>query len=222
LHGTGWIGGAVLAAFFVSSSLVSRLEAGAPPKQLDPKSARRDLWQVYANGGMAALGALLPADIALRMWLLTGSLAAAAADTWATSVGVTSKVPPRLLWSGRTVLAGTNGAVTLRGNLGAIVGALVVSASGAIGAGLPLLLPLGTLIGFAGMLVDSFLGAVFQGRFHCIQCDQASEWRTHRCGSPTVRTGGVTWLNNDAVNFLACSFAASASWIAWLLFSPAR
>ena len=57
LHGTGWEGGGVLAAFFVSSSLVSR---GAPrPPGLDPKGDRRDHRQVLANGGVAAAAALL-------------------------------------------------------------------------------------------------------------------------------------------------------------------
>jgi uncharacterized membrane protein len=45
--GTGWSGGAVLAAFFVSSSAVGRL---APRPALDVKGERRDAWQVGANG----------------------------------------------------------------------------------------------------------------------------------------------------------------------------
>ena len=57
LVGTGWAGGAVLAAFFVSSSAIGRLAPA--PAGLDPKGERRDPWQVAANGGPAALGALL-------------------------------------------------------------------------------------------------------------------------------------------------------------------
>ncbi|HEY5939718.1 MAG TPA: DUF92 domain-containing protein, partial [Gemmatimonadales bacterium] len=57
LRGTGWQGGAVLAAFFISSNLVSRVGPRSTPAGLDPKPDRRDPWQVYANGGAAALGA---------------------------------------------------------------------------------------------------------------------------------------------------------------------
>jgi uncharacterized protein (TIGR00297 family) len=215
LHGTGWNGGAVLAAFFISSNLVSRVGFVGLPAELDPKSDRRDLWQVYANGGPAALAAVAPVDPNLRIWLVTASLAAAAADTWATSIGVHSRTPPRLLWSGRTVAPGTSGGITAAGSSGALAGALIVSGVGAIAAGNLLLVPAGTLIGFLGMLVDSLVGGILQGRFHCPRCNQASEWRVHRCGSSTVRRAGFGWLNNDGVNFLATALATGAAWLAW-------
>jgi uncharacterized protein (TIGR00297 family) len=216
LHGTGWQGGAVLAAFFVSSNLVSRLRPRVTPSGLDPKGDRRDLWQVYANGGAAALGAGLGLlDSALGIWLVTATLAAAAADTWATSLGVWSPVPPRLPWSGRTVPAGTNGGMTLIGSAGGAAGALIVAGTGAIVVDMPVLLPVGTLIGFFGMVADSTLGALLQGRFHCPACDTASEWRVHRCGAATIREGGMAWLNNDAVNFAATALAGCAAVGVW-------
>jgi uncharacterized protein (TIGR00297 family) len=217
LHGSGWAGGAVLAAFFISSNLVSRATGRALHTDLDPKGDRRDHWQVYANGGPAALATLLAPSPSLAIWLVTASLAAAAADTWATSIGARSGVPPRLLWSGRTVPAGTSGGVTLAGSAGAVAGAAVVAATGALSTGLPFLFPAATLIGFAGMLADSLLGGVLQGRFHCPRCDQPSEWRVHRCGSATVRRAGLAWLNNDGVNFLATALAACAGLAAWRL-----
>ena len=51
LYGTGWQGGAVLAAFFISSNVGSRLFP-PPPTLLDPKGDRRDPWQVLANGAL--------------------------------------------------------------------------------------------------------------------------------------------------------------------------
>lgn len=211
LWGTGWAGGAVVAVFFVSSNLVSRIGAPRTPAGLDPKGDRRDLRQVYANGGVAAIGALAGlADISLGIWLVTTTLAAAAADTWATSMGARSRIAPRLMAFGPTVLPGTSGGMTLVGSAAAAAGALVVAATGAASARMPLLLPAATLIGFAGMVTDSALGAFLQGRFHCPRCDELSEWRVHRCGTPTIRRGGFSWLDNDWVNFLATVFAAGA------------
>jgi uncharacterized protein (TIGR00297 family) len=216
LHGTGWSGGAVLAAFFVSSNLVSRIGPLVSYPRVDAKGDRRDGWQVFANGGAAALVALIgSASGDLRMWLVTGSLAAAAADTWATSVGAHSRVPPRLLWSGRVVAPGSSGGVTLAGSAGAALGAVLVSGVGAFVSGTALLLPAGTLIGFLGMMVDSAAGGALQGRFHCLRCNEASEWRVHRCGSETEWRAGVRWLTNDGVNFIATACAAGAAWVAW-------
>lgn len=184
----------------------------------DPKGERRDHWQVYANGGIAALGALAGfarSSPGLGLWLVTTALAAAAADTWATSTGRFSPTPPRLLGLGQIVPPGTNGGMTATGSAGALAGALLVAATGAFAAEAPLLLPAATLIGFLGMVADSALGARLQGRFTCPACRQPSEWRTHRCGAPTVHQGGVRWLTNDGVNFLATALAGALGLAAW-------
>ena len=214
LFGTGWSGGAVLAAFFVSSNLVSRVAPA--PQQTDAKGERRDAWQVYANGGPAAFLALsASSDIELRFWLMTASLAAAAADTWATSIGARSRVPPRLLWSGQPVPPGTSGGVTAIGNLAGIAGAAIVAGTAAFFARDAALFAAGTLIGFLGMLIDSLIGGRLQGRFWCVRCDQPSEWRVHRCGSRTAWKAGVVWLNNDGVNLIATAVAGALALAVW-------
>jgi uncharacterized membrane protein len=206
LIGAGWAGGAVLAAFFVSGSVVSSGE-------------RRDERQVLANGGPAAAGALLGIlDPGLGLWIVTGSLAGAAADTWATGIGARSPTPPGLLYFGPRVAAGTSGGMTALGTAGAAAGAVLVAAVGALAGGKPALLPLGTLVGFAGMVADSALGALWQGRFRCPACEQATERRVHRCGARTEHEGGLRWLDNDAVNLGATLFAAvlaAAAWFCW-------
>jgi uncharacterized protein (TIGR00297 family) len=217
LLGTGWPGAAVLIVFFISSSLVSRITPPLP--RSDAKGHRRDQWQVLANGGPAALAALLGYDHpVLALWIVTGSLASAAADTWATSIGSLARTAPRILVGWRSVPPGTGGGVTVLGTSGAVVGAFLVAAAGSLAGGGAHLLAAGTMIGFAGMLVDSVLGATLQGRFFCPRCELPSEWRVHRCGQETVRKGGLAWFNNDGVNLAATSVAgglAAAAWAAW-------
>lgn len=215
LYGTGWSGGAVLAAFFVSSNLLSRLLPPTRISELDAKSDRRDAWQVLANGGPAALAVLLSDDIGLKLWLVTASLAAAAADTWATAVGGHSRGPTRLLSSGVVVPPGTSGGVTPAGAIGAALGAMLVAGVGALALGRSSLLAAGTLIGFLGMVLDSYAGSRVQGRFHCLHCNQPSEQRVHRCGHRTERRAGVSWLSNDGVNLLATTVAVAAGWASW-------
>jgi uncharacterized protein (TIGR00297 family) len=221
LGGTGWQGGAVLAAFFISSNLVSRVLPQPSSIRTDAKSDRRDHWQVYANGAAAAAGGVAGfADERLGLWLVTATLSAAAADTWATSAGVLSRVPPRMLGIGRRVPAGSSGGMTVAGCAAAAGGALLVAGTGAIASGTLILLPAGTLIGFVGMVADSILGALVQGRFRCPACGVASEWRVHRCGAGTIREGGMAWLNNDGVNLAATALAGCAALGLWPWLAP--
>lgn len=216
LQGAGWPGAAVLGAFFILSSALGRIPGGRVAAVGDAKGERRDAWQVLANGASAALGAALAgSDLRLAVWVVTGSLAAAGADTWATAIGSRSRTPPRLLFIGRPVSAGTNGGMTLLGTAGAVAGAAVISAVGGFTVGMPGLVLWGAAIGVAGMALDSILGATLQGRFHCPVCAADSEWRVHRCGSRTTRTGGWAWLTNDGVNAVTTAAAALAGWLAW-------
>lgn len=215
LGGAGWPGAAALGAFFISGSAIGRILQGGPVTG-DAKGERRDAWQVLANGGWAALGASIASGRAdLALWIVTGSLAAAGADTWATASGRMSRVPPRLLHFGRPVPAGTNGGMTVPGTAGAVLGAGVVSGAAGLAAGQPRLVLWGILVGTAGMVVDSILGATLQGRFHCPSCGADSERRLHQCGSRTRCTGGLPWLTNDGVNALATAAGAIAGWLAW-------
>jgi uncharacterized protein (TIGR00297 family) len=214
LLGAGWTGGAVLLAFFLPTSLVSRLAPRRTPALLDAKGDRRDPWQVLANGGAAAGAALLLVGAPAALWAVTGALAVAAADTWATAIGAGSAAPPRLLLVGRTVPAGTSGGMTARGTLGALIGAAVTAAAALPVVGVQLVAA-GTLIGVIGMLLDSWLGAALQGRFHCPVCARASEWPRHHCGAITLHRGGLPWLTNDWVNGLATLLGAWAGWWAW-------
>ncbi len=215
LLGGGWGAGAVLLAFFVAGSSVSRILRQVPT-DLDAKGDRRDPWQVLANGGAAALGAWLARDHGgLPLWIITASLASAAADTWATAWGIGSEQPPRSILTGQSLPRGTSGGITRRGTLGGAVGGMVVAVVGALAGGGAALCAAATVIGAAGMLFDSVLGAAAQGRFRCPACHQPSERRIHRCGSETLQEGGWAWLGNDGVNALATSAAAVAGGLAW-------
>ena len=166
----------MLLAFFVSSSLLST------------KQARRNERQVLANGGIAALAALM------GNWTsFVGALAAANADTWATEIGRFSPTSPRLITNGARVPAGTDGGMTLLGTAGGIAGAVFM-------AGLGVVLPQGVapghphpgwfvtavaIAGIVGMLVDSLLGATVQGK--------------------------ARWMNNDAVNLAATLTGAACA-----------
>jgi uncharacterized protein (TIGR00297 family) len=216
LTGAGWWGGVALLTFFVGSSGVSRLCPDPAVERGEAKGGARDAGQVLANGGAPALGALLALlTPGASLWVVTIGLAAAAADTWATSFGGLSRTPPRSILSGAPVPAGTSGGVTLRGTLGGVVGAATLAAIGWLATRDPRAALGALLIGTAGMLFDSFLGALAQGRFRCDHCSVTTERAVHRCGTRTVQIGGIRWLTNDGVNAFATCAATAAGWWWW-------
>jgi uncharacterized protein (TIGR00297 family) len=152
VYGFGWRGFGLLLAFFVSSSLLS-------------DRTTRNARQVIANGGIAALAALLGSWVAF-----SGALAAATSDTWASEIGRHSRKPPRLITNGTPVPAGTDGGITLLGTAGGIAGALFIAVLARV------LVPGGFLMavavaGIAAMLLDSLLGATLQGRLRWLDND---------------------------------------------------
>lgn len=217
LWGTGWPGGLVLGAFFGPSTLVGRI-ALAKRRTTDAAAERRGAKQVFANGGVAAAGALLTHwQPGLGFTVLTTALAAAAADTWATSIGAFSSTDPRLLLGGGRVPRGTSGGVSLLGTIGAGAGAVVVAGTSALVAGNARMLLLGGTIGVLGMLLDSVLGSAVQARFACTSCGRTGEKRRCECGSRTRVISGIPWLDNDGVNGVATLSAAGAGALAWWL-----
>lgn len=150
--GLGWRGVVLLFAFFISGSLLTRLAGGA--------GGRRNYRQVLANGGLAALAALLGS------WpLAAGALAAATADTWATEIGAFSPHSPRLITSWRAVAPGTDGGITLLGTVGGAAGACFLAGLTALlFAPPPAAFRVVIGAGLVGMFADSLLGATVQGR----------------------------------------------------------
>jgi len=214
----GPAGLAILTAFFVPSSLLSRLLPA--PAAGDAKGDRRDAAQVLANGGPAAAAALLECcRPGLGLWSAAAALAAASADTWATAVGVWSRRPPRSILDGSVVAPGTSGGVTLPGTAAGVLGALAVGVTVGMTSAGGRAAVAATLLGAAWMLGDSILGAAAQARFHCPACGVATERPVHRCGVPAAHTGGWRWLTNDGVNLLATLGAALDGALAWWLFS---
>lgn len=209
----GRTGGLALVGFFLSSSLLSKLfrTQKADVEADYAKTGTRDFAQAMANGGVAALAALLlgvTGDLRF-MGALLGGLAAANADTWATELGVLSRTPPRLITTFKQASPGTSGAISLVGTLAAAGGAAFVGLVAALTQGRYWsLLPWLAVGGTVGALVDSLLGATLQGVYWCPTCEKETERPVHRCGTRTVLARGFEWLGNDQVNLLATAVGA--------------
>jgi uncharacterized protein (TIGR00297 family) len=209
----GWGWAALLIGFFISGTLLSRYKADRKAERtagVVEKGGNRDAWQVLANGGVfsaaAALSLLHPSPV----WtaLGAGAIGAAAADTWATEIGVLSSATPRSIITGKPVTTGQSGGVTLAGTFAGALGAIVMAVIALLaGWGNPAAIA-AIVGGIGGCALDSILGATLQTRRWCDHCNESTERTVHDCGTTSRVAGGLTWLDNDAVNATSSAFGA--------------
>lgn len=200
----GWLWAAALLTFFGTSTALSRWRRRAKETLGYEKGGRRDAGQVLANGGVAALCALLPLafpnlGMARAHLLFLAALAAANADTWATEIGSALGGRPYDLRTARPAPPGTSGAVSLPGTLAALAGAGLIGLFAGVGAGWGAV----TAAGVGGAFLDSLLGATVQARWRDpLRPGRLTE---HPQAGPPDR--GRRAINNDVVNAL-CTLGA--------------
>lgn len=199
----GWPTAAVLLAFFVTASLLSRIGARGKRDLVDwGKQGPRDAWQVLANGGAAAACVAFSATSGAPLLLaFAGALAAATADTWSTEVGTLARGGVRSILTFRPVARGLSGGVSLPGTMAQFAGAAFIALV-AYDVRLAPFWPV-AIGGAAGGMFDSILGASAQALRWCPTCARPCETNPHSCGSPTTMFRGLRWVDNDLVNLLA-------------------
>ncbi len=214
----GWYG--LLLAFFLTSSLLTRWRHASKAKWEEgyDKTGRRDMGQVMANGGTAAVLCLLNTVYPSLFWYAAflGIMASVTADTWATEIGTLSKQTPRSLLTGKKVLPGTSGGISLSGIWASLSGGCLIGALAWVCSpflqyqnGLPPVV-IGGVSGLIGSLADSLLGAVYQANYRCTKCNRLVERREH-CGQPTELVHGYRLITNDIVNLASSIVGAFVS-----------
>jgi uncharacterized protein (TIGR00297 family) len=203
-----------LIVFFVTGSALSRRNRVDGELESE-KGHRRDAAQVLANGGIAALALALgaggtggPARAAARGAAL-GALATAAADTWASEIGVRSPVPPRSIVTGAVVRPGASGGVTPLGWAAAGAGAVAVGAAWTLAEDRrPSRVLVALVAGLVGSLADSLAGATWQASYFCETCGETFEAPGEHCRWPLRLERGVPWITNDVVNGIGTAAGA--------------
>ncbi len=205
--------------FFVTSLLLSRLKSPrkSQASQYGQKEGARDLWQVFSNGGTAVICTIIYLITGEVIWFVAylAAVAEATADTWATEIGMLSASRPFDLITLSKIDAGLSGGVTGLGTFASLAGAFLTALVGGVmyctvsgnwEALLSMILVAG-VSGFAGGLIDSFLGGSVQGQYRCPRCGKRTEKRRH-CDYSTELTRGFSFVNNDVINFASTVAAA--------------
>jgi uncharacterized protein (TIGR00297 family) len=183
--GAGPTAFATLAALFLMTWVSTRLGYGRKlALGLAERREGRNAWQILANLAVAAAGSVVFSATGNRVWLVAAlaALAEAATDTVASEIGQYRRADARLITTWERVPAGTDGGITIPGSIAGLAACLAIAAVAAVGGMIPrgqFWIPVGA--GFAGMLIDSILGATLQRR---------------------------GWISNQAVNFFATLAAA--------------
>lgn len=204
----------ILGVFFATSSLWSKYK-GTYKRSIEEKLAKgskRDWRQVAANGGAAALFSILHIVNSDNNWLMGFiiCIASANSDTWASEIGSLSKKEPVAIRSFKRVERGTSGAISVLGSIAAILGSLLISIISFLLFQFDLLSCfIIFLFGFLGNVIDTIFGAFYQQLYICNHCGIETEKKFH-CEAPTNRIKGLTFIDNDMVNFLSGFIAAIA------------
>jgi uncharacterized protein (TIGR00297 family) len=179
--GEGYIGIAVLATFFISSTLATswKMRTKQQVGLEEEHGGQRTVVQVMANGGVAAILSLLSflsaIHQALSLVMITSSLSSATADTVSSELGNLYGKQFYNIINFKKDIRGRNGVVSFEGTLIGVAGSSLIALVYAMQAGFTIHLLWIVVTGTTGNLVDSVLGATLE--------------RKHI-------------LNNNAVNFL--------------------
>ena len=206
--------------FFVSCNIVGKISSrirdarrtAATEKEVEEKKGhRRDLMQVAANGLMAAIAALI--------WYFTGkntalmmfgaAVAEATSDTFAGEIGRLSRRGPVSIVTMRPVPVGLSGGVTALGMFAAFASSAAIALCWLLWfPGVTFLeASLVCLLGFAGAVIDSYLGAGVQAQYRDPETGVFSE-KEEKDGRKLELVRGVRWIDNDMVNLMSNVFSA--------------
>ncbi|KAL8136432.1 hypothetical protein V2J09_002433 [Rumex salicifolius] len=225
----GWRYGAMLLAFFFTSSKLTK--KGAERKRsLDPEykeGGQRNWTQVFANSIAAMVLVIIvvkltgwedkcldsresPSVTALLGGII-GHYCCCNGDTWSSELGVLSEATPRLITTLKPVRKGTNGGVTKAGLLAAAAGGSLIGLTFAllgfftakcqsdVALKQLLVIPLSALAGLSGSLIDSLLGATLQFSGFC----SVRKKIVGKPGPTVKKISGLDILDNNAVNFVS-------------------
>ena len=155
-------------AFFILGSVCTRYKFDYKKRigVEQGKSGARGYRNVFANGIVACAAAVLYGVFVQPIFIVmyVGCVATAAADTMASEIGVTGGIP-YMITTLRKVPIGTNGGVSLKGEVISLIGSFAVSLV-ALGLNVitPWMLVICTIAGFVGTNLDSLVGALLENK----------------------------------------------------------
>ena len=215
---------ASLIAFFVSSSVITKVHDRISPRETEKNG--RNIVQVISKASVATFFSLLFFLLQKEIYLVAAvvSVATSNSDTWASEIGSLSKGKTFSILNFRETERGVSGAVSFLGTGASLLGSLFIAVIFTAiywmtrSMDLVRFIYYMTIIGFGGFLgcfIDSYLGALVQAKYKGVLSGRITEvkWLPDE---KVILASGFALITNDAVNFLS---SLSASVITVLLFA---
>ncbi|MBQ2877051.1 MAG: DUF92 domain-containing protein [Clostridia bacterium] len=208
----GNIGFALLLIYFAASIITDKAKKRSQPNRVftpyTKRKSKRNVFQVASNGAPAGISALLliiTGNTAFAVCFVA-ALAEALADTAASGLGALAKKtydPFRR----QVCEKGLSGGMSVLGTLSSLgFAAVFVTIAALFGAVTPLEAVIACAAAFVGMVVDSFIGSVFQAKFVCTRCGKMLEKPTC-CKKPARLVRGFGKIRNSTVNIISNVFS---------------
>ncbi|MFN7120315.1 MAG: DUF92 domain-containing protein [Saprospiraceae bacterium] len=187
--------------FFITSTFIGRWSKNRTQVTDVKHGKARDYVQVLCNGGIYGVLATFVkiGDQNIILTLMLISMAVCTADTWSSEIGIYFRWKTYDIVKMRPVPPGLSGGVSVPGTLGGFFGALAMGILGSfllhnnVKTALILFI---TAAGFAGMLLDSIMGASVQARYKNLETNEMSDNKD----ANMILQNGWRWMTNDAVN----------------------
>lgn len=200
--------------FFLSCNVVGKISKHlrkGKTEIAEKKGHRRDLMQVIANGLMTTIAALIWFFTAKTTALIMfgAAVAEATSDTFAGEVGRLSSKGPVSVRNFRPVPVGMSGGVTFLGMAGAFLSSAMIAFCWYIwfrGVSVYAAI-LVCLMGFAGAVIDSYLGAFVQAHYLDPDTGMLTE-NDEKDGRKLELAQGIRWVDNDMVNLISNVFSS--------------
>ena len=163
-EGTGLTGFTMLCLFFIAGSWATSWHRDQ--KNINEATQPRTAWQVLANGGVAAVLAIMafikPDLSPLLLVMMAGSFASAMADTLSSELGMIYGKRFFNIITFKKDQRGLDGVVSIEGTIIGLVGAFATAIVFWLYTGWDNALFVITAAGFLGNIADSVLGAILE------------------------------------------------------------
>lgn len=198
--------------FFISGTLLGKLNSKKEIVSDEKHGKGRDAWQVICNGfPYAFLATFTDSEpfYGFTFLLMFVSVSIAVADTWSSEIGMYFQGKTIDILKLKKLPPGVSGGISLEGTIGGLVGGIC---SAVICVFLAfkepklaevewqlLFVSVIAFVGFCGMLLDSVLGALFQKKY---QNPNTGEFSDISSAENTIQSG-ISWMTNDVVNLVS-------------------